>query len=146
MLERETKQRWKQQKAGTTEHQLEPELLLRRPRRAGEEDSMWEREKEVGEGYTLSLMFLCNIWLAITPTGKPCQKGLEQQRTQGRQTRGRNSSSRVPLSLRGGCAVPGLLTLSLSASQTHKTTPGVQQPPLLTSWISTAVIGLWFSS
>lgn len=71
MLERETKQRWKQQKAGTTEHQLEPELLLRRLRRAGEEDSMWEREKEVGEGYTLSLMFLCNIWLAITPTGKP---------------------------------------------------------------------------
>lgn len=32
---------------------------------------MWGREKEVGEGYTLSLMFLCNIWLAITPTGKP---------------------------------------------------------------------------
>lgn len=47
--ERETKQRWKQQKAGTTEHQLEQELL-RRPSRTGEEDSMWGRKKEV-EGW-----------------------------------------------------------------------------------------------
>lgn len=47
MLERETKQRWEPQKAGTTEHQLEQELLLRRSRRAGEEDSMWGRKKEV---------------------------------------------------------------------------------------------------
>lgn len=25
----------------------------------------------MGEGCTLSLMLLCNIWLAVTPTGKP---------------------------------------------------------------------------
>lgn len=48
--ERETKQRWKQPKAGTTEHQLEQELLRRRPSRTGEEDSTWGRKKEV-EGW-----------------------------------------------------------------------------------------------